>query len=160
MVGCQLNMVVIISGCYKDIYVRTFFPLTNSYTLEFFEIYRTLQLLPCEVLLYLHKSTTLSCIEYCCHVWAGAPSCYLEMLNQLQKWVFRTTLAHHRNVGRLSLFHRYYFAPCSYERLNWLYYLILMEDRLVILIECMNFLSPFLDVIRISMSAVSGLVLL
>ena len=28
---------------------------------------------------------TWSCMEYCCHVWAGAPSCYLELLNKLQK---------------------------------------------------------------------------
>ena len=32
-------------------------------------------LLP-EVALYLYKSTTCPCMEYCCHVWAGAPSCY------------------------------------------------------------------------------------
>ena len=28
-----------------------------------------------EVALYLYKSTIHSCLEYCCHVWAGAPSC-------------------------------------------------------------------------------------
>ena len=26
--------------------------------------------------LYLFKSTALPCMEYCCHVWAGDPSCY------------------------------------------------------------------------------------
>ena len=31
-----------------------------------------------EVALYLNKSTIRPCMEYCCHVWAGAPSCYLE----------------------------------------------------------------------------------
>ena len=30
------------------------------------------------VALYLYESTIQPCIEYCCHVWAGAPSCYLE----------------------------------------------------------------------------------
>ena len=30
-----------------------------------------------EVALYLYKSTIGSCMEYCCHVWAGALSCYL-----------------------------------------------------------------------------------
>ena len=35
---------------------------------------------------YLFKSTTWPCMEYCCHVWAGAPSCYLELLDKLQKW--------------------------------------------------------------------------
>ena len=33
-----------------------------------------------EVALYLYKSTIHSCKENCCHVWAGAPSCYLELL--------------------------------------------------------------------------------
>ena len=33
---------------------------------------------------YLHKSTFWSYMEYCCHVWAGAPSCYLELLDKLQ----------------------------------------------------------------------------
>ena len=28
-----------------------------------------------EVALYLYKSTICPCMEYCCHVWAGAPSC-------------------------------------------------------------------------------------
>ena len=29
---------------------------------------------------YLYKFTIWSCMEYCCHVWAGAPSCCLELL--------------------------------------------------------------------------------
>ena len=36
-----------------------------------------------EVALYLYKSTICPCMEYCCHVWAGAPSCYLQLLNKL-----------------------------------------------------------------------------
>ena len=43
-----------------------------------------------EVALYFYKSTIQPCMEYCCHVWAGAPSCYLELLDKLQKWIFRT----------------------------------------------------------------------
>ena len=38
-----------------------------------------------EVALYLYKSTIQPCMEYCCHVWAGAPSCYLELFDKLQK---------------------------------------------------------------------------
>ena len=38
-----------------------------------------------EVALYLYKSTIHPCMEYCCHIWAGAPSCYLELLDKLQK---------------------------------------------------------------------------
>ena len=32
-----------------------------------------------DVALYLYKSTICSYMAYCCHVWAGAPSCYLDM---------------------------------------------------------------------------------
>ena len=70
-----------------------------------------------EVALYLYKSTILPCIEYCCHVWAGASSCYLELLDKLQKRICRIVgssldaslepLAHHRNVASFSVFYRY-----------------------------------------------------
>ena len=33
------------------------------------------------------KSTIYPCMEYCCHIWAGSPSCYLELLDKLQKWI-------------------------------------------------------------------------
>ena len=78
-----------------------------------------------EVALYLCKYTIHPCKEYCCQVWAGAPNCYLELLDKLQKRIFRTVgpslagslepLAHCRNVGSLSLFYRYFFGRCSSE---------------------------------------------
>ena len=46
---------------------------------------RSMKFLSPEVALYLYKSTIRLCMEYCCHVWAGAPSCYLELLDKLQK---------------------------------------------------------------------------
>ena len=62
-------------------------------------------------------------MEYCCHVWAGAPSCYLELLDKLQNRICRTVgpslaaslepLAHRRNVASLSFLYRYYFGRCS-----------------------------------------------
>ena len=65
------------------------------------------------------------CMEYCCHVWAGAPSCYLDLLDKLQKRICRIVdpslaaslepFSHRRNVARLSLFYRYYFGRCSSE---------------------------------------------
>ena len=36
-----------------------------------------------KVALYLYKSTIRPYMGYCCHVWAGAPSCYLELLYKL-----------------------------------------------------------------------------
>ena len=78
-----------------------------------------------EVALYLYKSTICPCMEYWCHVWAGAPSCCLKLLDKLQKRICRTVglslaaslepLAHRRNVASLSLFYRYYFGKCSSE---------------------------------------------
>ena len=78
-----------------------------------------------EVALYLYKSTIRPCTEYCCHVWAGAPSWYLDLLDKLKKRICMTVgpslaaslepLAHGRNVASLSLFYRYYFGRCSSE---------------------------------------------
>ena len=58
-------------------------------------------------------------------VWAGAPSCYLELLDKLQKRICRTDgpslaaslepLAHRRNVASISLFNKFYFDRCSSE---------------------------------------------
>ena len=36
---------------------------------------RSMKFLSPEVALYLYKPTIQPCIEYCCHIWAGAPSC-------------------------------------------------------------------------------------
>ena len=46
-----------------------------------------------EVAQYLYKCTIWPCMEYCCHVWAGASSCYLELFDKLQKWICRISLA-------------------------------------------------------------------
>ena len=64
-------------------------------------------------------------MEYCCHDWAGAPSCYLELLEKLQKRICRIVgpsiaaslepLAHRRNLSSLGLFYSYYFGRCSSE---------------------------------------------
>ena len=35
-----------------------------------------------DIVLYPYKFTICPCIIYCCHVWAGAPSCYLEIVRQ------------------------------------------------------------------------------
>ena len=103
-------------------------------------LFRSMKFLSPEVALYLYKSTQLrivldgkssqenpvkTCMEYCCHFWAGASRCYLELLDKLQKRICRTVgpslaashkpMAHRRNVVRLGLFYRYYFGRCSSE---------------------------------------------
>ena len=86
---------------------------------------RSMKFLSPEVALYLYKSTMRPCLEYCCHVWAGATSCYLDLLDKLQKPICRIVgpsladslepLAYRRNVASLLLFYRYYFGRCSSE---------------------------------------------
>ena len=86
---------------------------------------RSMKVLSPEVALYLYKSTIHRCMEYCCHVWAGGPSCYLDLLDKLQKRICRIVgpslaaspepLAHRQIVASLSLFYRYYFGRCSSE---------------------------------------------
>ena len=65
-------------------------------------------------------------MEFGCHFWAGAPKCYLELLDKngnkneyagvspsLASFVEH--LAHCWNVASLSLFYRYYFDKCSFK---------------------------------------------
>ena len=72
----------------------------------------------------LYKSTIWPCIEYS-NVWAGAPSCYLEFLEKLQKRICRTLgpsltatvepLTHRRNVACLTLLYSHNFHRPSSE---------------------------------------------
>ena len=50
---------------------------------------RSMKFLSPGVALNLYKLTIRPCMEYCCHVWAGAPSYYLELLDKLQKRICR-----------------------------------------------------------------------
>ena len=76
-----------------------------------------------EVGLDLYKSTIYPFMKYYCQFMADAPSCYLELLDKLQKRIWRTVgpslpaslepLAHRRNLTSLNLFYWYYFGRCS-----------------------------------------------
>ena len=86
---------------------------------------RSMKLLSSEASLNLFQSAIRPCMEYCCHVWAGSPSSYLELLDKLQRRKCRVVsvslatsrepLTHHWNVASLSLFYRYYFGRYSSE---------------------------------------------
>ena len=99
--------------------------IAKAASIKFGALIRSMKFLSPEVALYLYKSTIRPCMEYCCHVWAGAPSCYLELLDKLQKRICRTVgpslaaclepLGHCQNITNLSLFCRYYFGRCSSE---------------------------------------------
>ena len=92
-------------------------------------------------------------MEHCYHVWAGAPCYFLELLNKLQKRIFRTVgpslaaslepLAHHRNVASFR-----YLVDVYLNWLNWFHFLILKGGLLITLIDSIISLSPFRDVLQ------------
>ena len=98
-----------------------------------------------EVALYLYKSAIRPCMEYCCHVLVGAPSCHLELLDKLQKRICRTVgpslaaclepWAHRRNVASLSLSIGITLVDIPQNWLNWFHFLFLEVLLLVILID-------------------------
>ena len=100
-------------------------PVSKTASKKIGALIRSMKFFSPEVALYPYKSTICPFMEYCCHVWAGAPSCYLELLDKLQKQICRTVgpslaaclepMAHRRNVASLSLFYRYYSGRCSSE---------------------------------------------
>ena len=124
----------------------------------------SMKIFPLEAALYVHESTVQPCMGYCCHAWAVACNCYLELLNKLQKWRCRNVgpllaasfepIAHCQNVASLRLLYRYYFDRCSSELAELVPPLILERDLLVILIDCIIFPSQFLDVRKMSMATV------
>ena len=126
----------------------------------------SVKFLSTEVALHLYKSTIRPCMEYCCHVWAGAPSCYLELLNKLQKRICRTVgpslaaslepLAHRRNVASLSLFYRYYFGRCSSELAQLVPFPYSRGRSTRYSNRLHNFLSPLLDVTRMCQQVLSS----
>ena len=105
------------------------------------------------------RETSITCMENCCYVSAVAPCCYLELLDKLQQRICRTLgpslaaslepFAHCGNGASSSLLSRYYFGNCSSELVSLCYS---WWGLLVILIHYIIFLSPFLDVTRMSIS--------
>ena len=99
-------------------------------------------------------------MEYCCHVWVGVPSCYLDMLYKLLKQICRVVasilaaslkpLGYCRNVASLSLSLGITLVGDTLNWLNWFRFLILLGGSVVILTGCMIFMSLFLDAIWIS----------
>ena len=88
---------------------------------------RSMKFLFPEIAHCLYKLTVWSCMECCYQAWVLGTSCYLDMLDKLQKWVCRAfnpslaaslePLAHHQKVASSSLF---FSITQVYIHLNWL----------------------------------------
>ena len=63
--------------------------IAKSASKEIGALIRSMKFLSLEVALYVCKSTIQPCMKYCCHVWTGAPSCLLELLDKLEKWMYQ-----------------------------------------------------------------------
>ena len=106
-----------------------------------------------EFTLYLGKSTIRPCMEYCCCIWAGAPSCCLDLLYKLQKQICKIVgpllaaspepLTHCWNAAGLSLFYLHTLVDVYLNWLNWFHSLILEGGLLIILMDCMIFSHHF-----------------
>ena len=77
-------------------------------------------------LLSIYKSKIRPSLEYCSHVWGGAPKSTLCLLDKVQSKAIRLInnhnlakslqpLSHRRLVGDLSIYYRYFNGHCSQE---------------------------------------------
>ena len=77
-------------------------------------------------LLTIYKSQIRPSLEYCSHVWGGAPKSTLCLLDKVQSKAIRLSnnanltkslqpLSHRRLVGDISIFYRYFHGHCSQE---------------------------------------------
>ncbi|CAK1603403.1 unnamed protein product [Parnassius mnemosyne] len=81
-------------------------------------------------LLTLYKAQVRSCMEYCCHIWAGAAKCHLAALDSMERHDKRLigdpnlvktnliSLKYRRKVASLSVFYRMHFGVCAQELHN------------------------------------------
>ena len=80
-------------------------------------------------LLSIYKSQIRPSLEYCSHVWGGAPKSTLCLLNKVQSKAIRLInnpnltkslqpLSHRHLVGDLSIFYRIPLWHCSQERMD------------------------------------------
>ena len=68
-------------------------------------------------------------MEYCCHAWAAARSCYLELSDKLQKRVCRTVgilLGLSLTLSQIKFFNRF-----SYELAELVPFTMLSEGNLL-----------------------------
>ena len=123
-----------------------------------------MKFLSCQVVLYLYRSTIHPCMEYYCHVMAGAPSCYLELLDKLQERICMSVgpslaaslepLAHLWNVASLKLvsaifLSKFYFSPNESLSKTIIFFLFHQkssfrsQDNQIFIIFSLNFYNFF-----------------
>ena len=61
-------------------------PIAKCTSKKIEALIRSMKFLSPEVARYLYTSTIWSCMEHCCHVGAGAPSCYLKLVSYKNRY--------------------------------------------------------------------------
>ena len=99
-----------------------------------------------EVALYLYKSNIEPYMKYSCHVWVGASSCYLELLDKLHMqncWPFTRcfswTLGSSWKCSQLRSSVGINFEDVHMNWLNWFHFVILEGGLLVTLYKLHDF---------------------
>ena len=98
----------------------------------------------------------LSCLCWCSYLLIGIvrEATKTDMQALLVLHLLLESLDHHQNIASSSLSIGITLVDVNLNWLNWFHFLILEGGLLLILIDCMIFLSPFLDITRMSMSTV------
>ena len=115
-----------------------YFSITKTSSRKIEALICSMKFISSEDAYYIYNFTIRLCMEYCCHLGAGAPSCYLGMFNKPQKQVRRTIrpsigaflepLAFCWIIVSLSLFYKYYLVDVHLNWLNKCQFLILIGD--------------------------------
>ena len=102
--------------------------------------------------LFYEVSFSLGCLNHM----ARCSQLLLELLDKLQKWICRTVGPSLATLATsLEPLADIILVDVQLNWLNWFLVLFLEGGLFVILVDCMIFLSPFLDVTRMSMSTIS-----
>ena len=136
--------------------------IAKTPTKEIGALIRSMKFLSPEIALFLYKSTIQPCMESSCHVWVvllvatwdcwiSCKNGYAGLLGLNFLLLLNPWLIVEMQPVSITL------VDVHLNLLNWFLFLILDGGLLIILIDCMIFLSPFLDVTRMSMSTVSFL---
>ena len=97
--------------------------IAKSAAMKVGSLFRYRNFLSPDSIMYLYKATIRPCMEYCCHIWAGASNSCLSLLDRIQRRITNLigpnlslrlhSLSHRRNVASLSLFYKYLHGHCS-----------------------------------------------
>ena len=99
---CLLGLSVASDLTWND-YIKS---IAKSASMKVGSLYRARHYLTPECILHLYKSLIRPCMEYCCHIWAGASSVVLSLLDKVQSRIVKiigpTLAVNHQPLSQSS----------------------------------------------------------